>query len=216
MLQKRSAFAHEGGTWSCAGGALDEGESPLEGALREASEEVGAIPAGHRSSGSTVFAPGDRLVVHDVRGGGHRRVRFVDQLRDRRGGVGHPRRGRTTTAPRRVRGGVARTPSDHRADVSDQFFPYDSIADGRRCSQLLGARRRRRRVRRRRRIAARDVRAGRHRHDGRQRPPHGRSPARTAGTRRSASGSASPTTASRSAPTIAVGCASSSSSGSPG
>ncbi|MSX91919.1 MAG: NUDIX hydrolase, partial [Actinobacteria bacterium] len=24
MLQKRSAWAHEGGTWSCAGGAIDE------------------------------------------------------------------------------------------------------------------------------------------------------------------------------------------------
>ena len=59
MLQQRSAFAHEGGTWSCAGGALDEGESPLDGALREASEEVGAIPAGHRVVGSTVFAPAD-------------------------------------------------------------------------------------------------------------------------------------------------------------
>ena len=57
MLQKRSAFAHEGGTWSCAGGALDEGESPLEGALREASEEVGEIPAGYAVIGSTVFAP---------------------------------------------------------------------------------------------------------------------------------------------------------------
>ena len=44
MIQRRSAFAHEGGTWSCAGGALDEGESPLEGGLREASEEVGAVP----------------------------------------------------------------------------------------------------------------------------------------------------------------------------
>jgi 8-oxo-dGTP pyrophosphatase MutT (NUDIX family) len=31
MVQRRSAFAHEGGTWSCAGGALDEGESPLVG-----------------------------------------------------------------------------------------------------------------------------------------------------------------------------------------
>ena len=40
MLQKRSQFAHEGGTWSCAGGALDWGEEPLYGALREASEEV--------------------------------------------------------------------------------------------------------------------------------------------------------------------------------
>ena len=45
MLQRRSAFAHEGGTWSCAGGALDEGETPLEGGLREASEEVGVVPS---------------------------------------------------------------------------------------------------------------------------------------------------------------------------
>ncbi|MEQ8438696.1 MAG: NUDIX hydrolase [Ilumatobacter fluminis] len=57
MLQKRSQFAHEGGTWSCAGGALDEGEAPLDGALREASEEVGAIPDGYRVLGQTVFAP---------------------------------------------------------------------------------------------------------------------------------------------------------------
>jgi len=57
MLQKRSAFAHEGGTWSCAGGALDEGETPLEGAFREAAEEVGAIPTEHSVLGSTVFTP---------------------------------------------------------------------------------------------------------------------------------------------------------------
>ena len=48
MLQKRSAFAHEGGTWSCAGGALDLGETPIEGALREAMEEVGMCPATRR------------------------------------------------------------------------------------------------------------------------------------------------------------------------
>lgn len=59
MLQQRSAFAHEGGTWSCAGGALDEGETPLEGALREASEEIGSIPDGHSVVGHTVFAPAD-------------------------------------------------------------------------------------------------------------------------------------------------------------
>jgi 8-oxo-dGTP pyrophosphatase MutT (NUDIX family) len=59
MLQKRSAFAHEGGTWSCAGGALDEWEDPLAGALREASEEIGRIPDGHRVLGHTVFAPSD-------------------------------------------------------------------------------------------------------------------------------------------------------------
>jgi 8-oxo-dGTP diphosphatase len=59
MLQKRSAMAHEGGTWSCAGGALDEGEDPLAGALREASEEVGAIPPDITVWGSVVFAPAD-------------------------------------------------------------------------------------------------------------------------------------------------------------
>lgn len=58
MLQLRSGFAHEGGTWSCAGGALDEGESPYEGALREASEEVGPAPE-HRLLGEYVFAPAD-------------------------------------------------------------------------------------------------------------------------------------------------------------
>ncbi len=57
MLQMRSAFAHEGGTWSCAGGAIDEGETPHEAALREAAEEVGAIPARHRVLGEHVFAP---------------------------------------------------------------------------------------------------------------------------------------------------------------
>ena len=57
MLQKRSAFAHEGGTWSCAGGAIDEGESPLHAALREATEEVGEIPDDHRVLGEYVFTP---------------------------------------------------------------------------------------------------------------------------------------------------------------
>lgn len=57
MLQKRSAFAHEGGTWSCAGGALDEGETPLEGGLREASEEIGEVPGEVRVLGHVVFAP---------------------------------------------------------------------------------------------------------------------------------------------------------------
>lgn len=57
MLQKRSAMAHEGGTWSCAGGALDQGEMPFDGALREASEEVGAIPAPVELLGEFVFRP---------------------------------------------------------------------------------------------------------------------------------------------------------------
>ena len=58
MLQKRSQWAHEGGTWSVAGGALDEGETPAEGALREAAEEVGAIPE-FAIVGEHVFAPAD-------------------------------------------------------------------------------------------------------------------------------------------------------------
>ncbi len=57
MLQQRSAMAHEGGTWSCAGGAIDEGETPFQAAMREASEEVGEIPAHHRVLGEFVFAP---------------------------------------------------------------------------------------------------------------------------------------------------------------
>jgi 8-oxo-dGTP pyrophosphatase MutT (NUDIX family) len=59
MLQLRSVLAHEGGTWSCAGGALDEHESAYEGALREAAEEVGPPPDGHRLLGEYVFAPAD-------------------------------------------------------------------------------------------------------------------------------------------------------------
>jgi 8-oxo-dGTP diphosphatase len=63
MLQLRSGFAHEGGTWSCAGGALDEGETPYEGALREASEEVGAVAGAGvgepRLIGEYMFAPAD-------------------------------------------------------------------------------------------------------------------------------------------------------------
>lgn len=66
MLQKRSAFAHEGGTWSCAGGAIDEGETPYEAALREASEEVGAIPDHHRVLGQHVFAPATDWVYTTV------------------------------------------------------------------------------------------------------------------------------------------------------
>jgi 8-oxo-dGTP pyrophosphatase MutT (NUDIX family) len=57
LLQKRSAFAHEGGTWSCAGGALDLGETPMEGALREAMEEVGDVPGTPTLIGEYAFVP---------------------------------------------------------------------------------------------------------------------------------------------------------------
>jgi 8-oxo-dGTP pyrophosphatase MutT (NUDIX family) len=36
----RSPLCHHGGTWSIPGGALDHGESPLDGALREFQEEI--------------------------------------------------------------------------------------------------------------------------------------------------------------------------------
>ncbi len=57
LLQLRSGYSHEGGTWSCPGGALDEGESPADGALREAAEEVGVPPVPVRLLGEYVFAP---------------------------------------------------------------------------------------------------------------------------------------------------------------
>jgi 8-oxo-dGTP pyrophosphatase MutT (NUDIX family) len=57
LVQLRSALAHEGGTWSCPGGALDEGETTLEAGLREAAEEVGAPPEPWHLVGEHVFAP---------------------------------------------------------------------------------------------------------------------------------------------------------------
>ena len=41
LLQHRVGWSHFGGTWALPGGALHEGEPPLDGALREASEEAG-------------------------------------------------------------------------------------------------------------------------------------------------------------------------------
>ncbi len=44
LLQHRALWSHEGGTWAVPGGAIDVGETPLDGALREAEEEAG-VPA---------------------------------------------------------------------------------------------------------------------------------------------------------------------------
>jgi len=41
FLARRSEHCHRGGTWAIPGGALDETESPLDGALREFTEEIG-------------------------------------------------------------------------------------------------------------------------------------------------------------------------------
>ena len=49
LLSRRSPHVQHGGTWSCSGGAADEGETPWQAAVREASEEVSGIdvnPAG--------------------------------------------------------------------------------------------------------------------------------------------------------------------------
>jgi prephenate dehydrogenase/8-oxo-dGTP pyrophosphatase MutT (NUDIX family) len=44
LLQHRAFWSAGGGTWGTLGGALDEGESAVEGALREANEEGGVDP----------------------------------------------------------------------------------------------------------------------------------------------------------------------------
>lgn len=59
LVQLRSSMAHQGGTWSCPGGAIDEGESPFEAAMRESVEEVGAPPEPWRELGDHVFAPAE-------------------------------------------------------------------------------------------------------------------------------------------------------------
>lgn len=43
LLQHRADWSHFGGTWGLPGGARHEGESAIEGALREAQEEA-AVP----------------------------------------------------------------------------------------------------------------------------------------------------------------------------
>lgn len=45
LLQHRVSWSHFGGTWGIPGGALHEGESAVDGAIREATEEAG-VPEG--------------------------------------------------------------------------------------------------------------------------------------------------------------------------
>jgi 8-oxo-dGTP diphosphatase len=47
FLARRSMHTHLGGTWAIPGGALDQGETPLEGALREFDEEIGVPLRSH-------------------------------------------------------------------------------------------------------------------------------------------------------------------------
>lgn len=43
FLARRSEWCHQGGCWAIPGGALHKGESPVDGALREFAEEIGAV-----------------------------------------------------------------------------------------------------------------------------------------------------------------------------
>lgn len=48
FLARRSRHTHQGGTWAMPGGALNRGEAPLAGALREFAEEIGRGLGQHR------------------------------------------------------------------------------------------------------------------------------------------------------------------------
>ena len=41
LMQHRAKWTNRGGTWALPGGAIDVGESPTDGALRETWEETG-------------------------------------------------------------------------------------------------------------------------------------------------------------------------------
>ncbi len=58
LLQLRAHWAHQGGTWSIPGGAMERGESAETAALREAEEELGIDPRRVRLSGSYVATCG--------------------------------------------------------------------------------------------------------------------------------------------------------------
>ena len=45
VMQHRAVWSAEGGTWGIPGGAIADGESPIEGALRESYEEANITPA---------------------------------------------------------------------------------------------------------------------------------------------------------------------------
>lgn len=61
LLARRAHWVHGGnGLWSVPGGAIDEHEAPVDAALREFDEEIGAIPPGWRLVGvhEVVVEPG--------------------------------------------------------------------------------------------------------------------------------------------------------------
>jgi 8-oxo-dGTP diphosphatase len=55
LLQHRATWSHFGGTWGLPGGARKQGETALEGALREAAEEATVPPEDLRVLKTTVL-----------------------------------------------------------------------------------------------------------------------------------------------------------------
>jgi 2'-5' RNA ligase/ADP-ribose pyrophosphatase YjhB (NUDIX family) len=66
LLQKRSPYVQHGSTWSTPGGALQHGETPEEGAVREAGEEGMRLPAGTRHSHTFTDDHGGGWAYHTV------------------------------------------------------------------------------------------------------------------------------------------------------
>lgn len=58
LLQHRAIWSHQGGTWALPGGARHEGESAIDGALREAWEEARVPAANVEFIFSSVFDVG--------------------------------------------------------------------------------------------------------------------------------------------------------------
>lgn len=61
LLARRSYWVHGGnGEWSVPGGAIDAHEDPVQAALREFDEEIGAVPPGFRLAGvhEVIVEPG--------------------------------------------------------------------------------------------------------------------------------------------------------------
>jgi 8-oxo-dGTP pyrophosphatase MutT (NUDIX family) len=58
LLQHRATWSDQGGTWGLPGGALHQGENPIDGALREATEEAAVPPESVQVLFTSVFDVG--------------------------------------------------------------------------------------------------------------------------------------------------------------
>jgi ADP-ribose pyrophosphatase YjhB (NUDIX family)/endogenous inhibitor of DNA gyrase (YacG/DUF329 family) len=97
LLSRRSPHVQHGGTWSCSGGAADEGETPWQAAVCEASEEISGIdvnPAGiagehvRECPAQCGWSYTTFLVAVPLRAAARPRGRWRPCVGDRRAGVG--------------------------------------------------------------------------------------------------------------------------------